>query len=481
MITKTAYLSYLHCAKRFWLEEEGSQRAEAPDPVIRRRMREGTKVGRLARSWFPGGWLIPFNAQTEEVARRTAQALAEGETTLFEAAFVAGDLLIKADILQRMADGWHLIEVKATNSVKEEHVPDVAFQLFMIQQAGLDPAQASVMHLNRECRAPDLDDLFITEDVWAAAQEILPQVAEDVAEMRRIVELPEAPAVEIGRFCSKRGKCPFYDICWQGIQGLTLFDIPRLNAAKEQQLRGMDVLYLADIPPDFPLTVKQWEFVDFFVEEKGSIDKAAIQAALDGLQYPLYFFDFETIGHAVPVYDGMAPYQQTPFQYSCHVLQEDGTLSHHEYLHTEPGDPRPALLKALLDDIGPTGHIIVYYAPFERGKLQDLAQAFPEHDGRLQELVDRLWDQLLIFKKHYRHYAFGKSNSLKSVLPVVVPGLSYEGLPVTNGLMAQVAWEEMMAATDGEEKERLAGNLLAYCKLDTLAMVEMHQVLASLA
>jgi hypothetical protein len=429
------------------------------------------------------------------MARLTAQALAEGETTLFEATFIADGLLIKADILQRVEEGWHLMEVKATNSVKEAHVPDVAFQLFVIRQAGLDPARASVMHLNRECRAPDLDDLFITEDVWAAAQEILPQVAADVAEMRRIIDLPEAPVVEIGRFCTKSSICPFaevcrgfrhfvgtlYDTCWQGIQGLTLFDIPRLNAAKEQQLRAMDVLYLADVPQDFPLTAKQREFVDFFVGEKISIDKAAIQEALDGLQYPLYFFDFETIDHAVPIYDGMAPYQQTPFQYSCHVLQEDGTLTHHEYLHPEPGDPRPALLEALLGDIGPTGHIIVYHAPFERGKLQDLAQAFPEHDGRLQELVDRLWDQLLIFRKHYRHYAFGKSNSLKSVLPVVVPGLSYEGLPIPNGTMAQVAWEEMIAATDEEEKERLAAELLEYCRLDTLAMVEMHKVLAGLA
>ena len=480
MITKTAYLSYLHCAKRFWLEEHEPLRAEAPDPVVQRRMREGTKAGRLARGWFPGGWLIPYNAQPEEMARRTAQALAEGETTLFEATFIAGDLLIKADILQWREEGWHLMEVKATNSVKEAHVPDVAFQLFVIRQAGLDPARASVMHLNRECRAPDLDDLFITEDVWAAAQGILSQVEADVAEMRRIIDMPQAPAVEIGRFCSKGGKCPFYDTCWQGIEGLTLFDVPRLNAAKEEQLRAMDVLYLADIPPDFPLTAKQREFVDFFVGEKISIDKAAIQEALDGLQYPLYFFDFETIDHAVPIYDGMTPYQQAPFQYSCHVLQEDGTVSHREYLHTKPGDPRPALLEALLGDIGPTGHIIVYYAPFERGKLQDLAQAFPEHDGRLQELVDRLWDQLLIFKKHYRHYAFGKSNSLKSVLPVVVPELSYEGLPIPSGLMAQVAWEEMMAATDDKEKERLAGDLLEYCKLDTLAMVEMHQVLAEL-
>ena len=195
---------------------------------------------------------------------------------------------------------------------------------------------------------------------------------------------------------------------------------------------------------------------------------------------PLYFFDFETISYAVPVFDGTAPYQQAPFQYSCHVLQEDGTLTHHEYLHTEPGDPRPALLEALLGDIGPTGQLIVYYAPFEKGILQGLAQAFPEHGSRLQDMIDRLWDQLLVFKKHYRHYAFGKSNSLKSVLPVVVTGLSYEGMAISNGLLAQVAWEEMIATADDAQKQQLADDLLKYCHLDTLAMVEIHQVLTGL-
>ncbi len=342
----------------------------------------------------------------------------------------------------------------------------------------LSATQTGIMHLNRECRAPDLDDLFITEDVWQDVQALLPQVADDSAEMKRILEMPQAPVVPIGRYCFKPDKCPFYDLCWQGIDGPTIFNIPRLNAAKEEALRAMDILYLADIPPDFPLTAKQREFVDFYLGDTVAIDHAAIQEALDGLQYPLYFFDFETIGYAVPLFDGTTPYQQTPFQFSCHVLQEDGTLAHHEYLHTQADDPRPALLAALLESVGPTGHIIVYNAPFERGILQGLAQSFPQHGPRLQAMIDRLWDQLLIFRNHYQHYAFGGSNSLKAVLPVLVPELSYNNLAVGDGLLAQVVWEEMIAMPYGPEKERLVSDLLAYCHLDTLAMVEIHRVLS---
>ena len=385
MITKSAYLSYLQCAKRFWLEAQFPQQTGPPDPVAQRRMREGTKVGRLARGWIPGGWLIPYQPQPAEMARLTMEALADRETTLFEATFLANELLIKADILRRVEEAWHLIEVKATTSVKKEHLPDIAFQLHVIQEAGFSAAQTGIMHLNRECRAPDLDDLFITEDVWQEVQELLPQVADDSAEMKRILEMPQAPVVPIGRYCFKPDKCPFYDLCWQGIEGPTIFNIPRLNAAKEEALRAMDILYLADIPPDFPLTAKQREFVDFYLGDTVAIDHAAIQEALDGLQYPLYFFDFETIGYAVPLFDGTTPYQQTPFQFSCHVLQEDGTLAHHEYLHTQADDPRPALLAALLESVGPTGHIIVYNAPFERGILQGLAESFPQHGPRLQD------------------------------------------------------------------------------------------------
>ena len=134
----------------------------------------------------------------------------------------------------------------------------------------------------------------------------------------------------------------------------------------------------------------------------------------------------------------------------------------------------------MLDCIGPNGSIIVYYAPFERGRLRKLAAAFPQPATRLNDIADRLWDQLDIFKKHYRHYRFGKSNSLKSVLPVVVPELIYAALDVQNGTEVQVVWEQMVVEEDSAEKERLSRHLLAYCALDTFAMVRMHEVLLGL-
>jgi hypothetical protein len=481
MITKTAYLSYSHCSKRFWLAQHRPYLATPPDPAAQRRLQAGQEVDRLAREQFPDGTHIPYRPHPEDMTPLTEQAIADGAKSLFQATFSVEDLLIKADILTRTEAGWHLIEVKSTTRVKEEeHLPDIAFQLYVLQKAGLNVTLASVMHLNRVCRYPELTNLFTLTNVTEKAQDLLPLVEAGVAIMRHILRQLKPPDVGIGRFCTRPYACPFYDQCWRNVDGLTIYDIARLGAQKEHKLQSDGILYLPDIPYDFPLTTSQRAFVGSITQEQVNIDRNAIQGALNGLDYPLYFLDFETIDHAIPVYSGCSPYQQVPFQYSCHVLLADGTLSHHEYLHTEAGDPRPALAEALLQDVGQMGHVIAYYAPFERRIIRELVEALPEHTDRLLNIANRLWDQLDIFKRHYRHHAFGKSNSLKSVLPVVVPELSYEPLAVQDGPQAQAVWEQMIASENHAERERLAIRLREYCHLDTLAMVEIHRALSSL-
>jgi hypothetical protein len=161
-------------------------------------------------------------------------------------------------------------------------------------------------------------------------------------------------------------------------------------------------------------------------------------------------------------------------------LTDDGNLTHYDFLHTTGDDPRRPLVESLLDHIGPTGHLVAYNISFERRILQQLAHQFPQYAGRLHDMADRLWDQLAIFRQHYQHHGFTRSNSLKAVLPMVVPELSYRSLAVQDGTQAQVVWEEMIASTDASEKKQIATQLRNYCHLDTLAMVEIHQALSRL-
>ncbi|MFQ5420687.1 MAG: DUF2779 domain-containing protein, partial [Anaerolineae bacterium] len=451
-----------------------------------RRLSAGQEVDVRA----PDGRLTPYRPHPEDMAPLTAHAIADGVETLFQAAFAIDDLLVKVDVLQKTATstklstsvGWHLIEVKSSAKYKpKEHLPDVAFQVYVLRQAGLNIAQASLMHLNSDCRAPDLSNLFTLTDITDEANDFLPQLETDVAAIRQLMAGNDAPDVGIGRHCTRPYTCLFYDHCWHDVAGLTIYDIPRLNAKKERPLQDAGVLYLADIPADYPLTATQRAFVNFIVQEQINVDRAAIQQELDDLEYPLYFFDFETIDYAIPRFDGCKPYQQVPFQYSCHILQADGTLTHYDYLHTDRDNPQRPLAEALLTHIGETGRLIAYNIPFERGVLRHLAAQFPEYADRLTSMADRLWDQLPIFRRHYRDYRFGKSNSLKSVLPVMAPELSYKLLDVQNGTQAQAVWEEMIGEGDTAVKAQLADQLRAYCHLDTLAMVEIHRMLVALS
>jgi hypothetical protein len=479
LLTKTAYLTYGQCGKALWLSEQEPHLARPPDPATQRRLRTGQAVDKLARQQFPDGRLIPYRAQPAEMAALTAEALAQGRRTLFQATFLVDDLLVKVDILQPTAAGWQLIEVKSTTSYKpEEHLPDVAFQLYVLQRAGLTVSGVQLLHLNRECRYPDLSNLFTSVDLTAAAAALLPDLAADVAMMRSLLAGADSPAVAVGRHCTRPRECAFHAHCWQDVDGWTIYDIPYLKQPVEQQLEADGIFYVADIPPGRALGERRaTAFVNRINQKEKRLDRPAIRAELERLVYPLYFFDFETIDYAVPIYDGCRPYQQTPFQYSCHVLTADGRLSHYDYLHTGADDPRPALVASLLNDIGPEGHLVVYHAPFERGILQELAAQFPAQADRLLAMAGRLWDQLVLCRQHVHHYGFGNSYSLKSVLPVMAPKLGYDALAVQNGAQAQVVWEEMIQTAATAVKERLATQLREYCHLDTLAMVAIHRAL----
>ncbi|MDA0244593.1 MAG: DUF2779 domain-containing protein [Chloroflexi bacterium] len=461
MLTKTHYLAYRQCPKQLWLALHQPHLATPPTPLQQHALQIGQDVDQHARAFMP------------------ATAEPQFQTTL-----TADDLLIRTDILLPHPEGGtHLIEVKATSRYKPaEHLPDIAFQLHVARLAGLEVRQVSLMHLNPACRAPDLSNLFVITDLTAEAEQQQAQIALDVAEMRRIAAETTPPDIFIGKQCQKKSDpCAFVPHCWQNPNDITVYDIPHLSKQNEEALRQGQIVQLADIPTQVHLTELQSKFVAFHRQQEVEINRPAIQAELTQLDYPLHFFDFETISLAIPTHAGTTPYQQLPFQYSCHILHADGTLEHRQFLHTTAADPRPTLVAQLVHDIQPEGHIVVYSKQFERERLRELAVAFPEYTAELESIIGRLWDQLVLIRNHYHHPRFNGSNSLKSVLPVLVPHLTYKTLGVQNGGQAQATWAKLIASPDTAERTHLADQLLAYCHLDTLAMVEIHKHLLAMS
>jgi hypothetical protein len=471
-------MSGLQCRKRLWYEiNQPAQRG--PIGLTQQRITDqGDEVGRHARRRFPDGRLI--EATGSRALKATQAAIAEGATCLFEAAFAFDDILIRCDILQRNPDHtWTLIEVKSSTSVKPEHYWDAAIQTYVLTGVGLEIRRVQLMYLNnQDCYHPDLSNLFVLQDMTAELTPLLRQVAHHKQGFLNILAAADAPEQPIGQHCHQPHPCPFKENCWHQVPQASIFTIPRLHWDKKTALIEQGIVAIADLPPTLKLSQTQQAYVETVQRNQPVIDRVAIAARLAELTYPIHFFDFETLNPAIPRFDGMKPHEHLPFQYSCHILHPDGRLEHHEYLQTETTDPRLPLIQALISHIGPVGSVVAYQTAFEASVLKKLAASFSQYHEPLLSICSRLWDQHDIFKYHYRHPAFLGKTSIKKVLPVVVPSLSYDCLEIRQGDEAQTVWEVMLQTTNAVHKQRLIDHLKAYCKLDTQAMLEIHQVLS---
>ena len=162
---------------------------------------------------------------------------------------------------------------------------------------------------------------------------------------------------------------------------------------------------------------------------------------LNDLEYPRYFLDFECIQFAIPVWVGTRPYQQIPFQFSCHIERVQHKTEHEEFLDVTGLDPRRQFAETLLTTCGDRGPVIVYNQSFEKRIIKELAEQFDDLAEALLSINARIFDLLPIVKNHYYHPDMKGSWSIKKVLPCLVPELSYEALgKVQDGTQAQQAY-----------------------------------------
>jgi hypothetical protein len=484
-LSKSKYLVALQCEKRLWLEVNRRDLLPPIPPVRQRVFDQGHEVGRLARGQFPEGILIDDTLpKWDDAVAATAAALDAGATTVFEPSFSFGDTIARADAMVKLSDGsFDLTEVKSTTGSKPEHVFDLAVQAWVYEGCGLRIAHAFLMHLNKKCRHPDLSNLFAVDDLTDGMRRHIAEVPANIARFKAVLDSEAEPARRLGSHCSSPYECSFFGYCsklWN-VPEPSVFNIPHLGAEKRDELIERGILGIEDIPADADIGSQGARFVQLHLSQSKKVDKPAIARWIEELAYPLWFIDFETDSPAVPRFEGLGPYGTVPFQFSLHVMHADGTVAEAPgYLHLDADDPRPGIAGALLEQIGPEGSLIAYNASFERRVIGQLATFLPPLAKRLQALQPRFADLLDVFRNHYIDPAFGGSNSIKRVLPVICPDLGYDGLEVRNGEEAQAIWSKLISSTDEAERSALAKGLRAYCGLDTFAMVRLFQFLKAL-
>lgn len=476
-LTTAQYLDGIHCLKRLWYKEKHPEKAPSPSLYQQRLLDEHEAVKTLAYSYFPAG--VPIEAEAPDVAvRHTQIAMRRGESCLFNAAFRSNGTFVRCDILQKYGNGWRIIDIRASKKFKKEYLLNLALQKYILDTCHIPISATHLILLNDACVYPDLSNLFVGEDVTGAVNLLEQRVPDYLSTFNTIRKRDTEPSVLIGKsLCNRPDRCAFKAPCWAFVPKNSVFTIPKITDPEATALAENGIFRLSDLPADFSLTPAQRIYVDSVLENKPAIDRVAIRQVLATLQYPIHFLDFEADRPAIPRFDGFKVHEEFPFQYSCHVLHADGAVTHHEYLHTDTTDPRPLLLKSLLSHISDRGSIVVYNLSFERRILINLAASFPEYASTLQSIIERLWDQLTVLRKHYEHPDFCGSKSLKSVLPVLVPSLSYKTLDIQEGGDAPAVWNLMLSANSETEKQEWHRRLRAYCKLDTLAMVEIYKVL----
>jgi len=487
-LSKSSFIRGLQCDKSLYLYKHHYKLKDPTPSSLQAVFDQGTSIGLLAQELFPYGVdASPENHyKMVESVGKTLDFISQGQTIIYEATFLYDDVLAALDILVNDENGWKAYEVKSSTKVSDTYVKDAAIQYYTIKNSGIDLKDISIVYINNQYVKNgeiDINELFMVESVYDQVLEFLPRIPNEVRRLKDVIESPDIPSVDIGPHCSDPYDCDFKGTCWKHIPEYSVFDISRLNKDKKFDLYKQGIISLnqidlgqTDLNPNQVLQVQS--------ELSGSvhIDLNEIRNFTNGLNYPLYFLDFETIGPAIPIYNGSRPYEQLVFQYSLHIRETPTSeIEHREYLADPTEDPRVGFIEQLIQDCDSKGDILVYNIGFERGKINGLIEAFPQYILELSGIVGRLKDLMTPFQQKWYYTPEMKgSYSIKSVLPALIPELSYNDLEIKDGGTASNTFLSIVNGTFQGDLQVARKQLLEYCKLDTYAMVKILEKLTQI-
>ncbi len=481
-LSKSRVMAGRQCELRLWNEVYHRDLATPTSAATQAIFDQGHEVGILAQRRHPGGVvaMTDHREQDSAIARTRALMADPSMPAIFEAAFRHQGVFVSADLLVRSRDGWDLVEVKSTSHAKPEQAWDAAVQRWVLTGQGVDIRRAGVLTLNTayvyEGGELDVQRLFRLHDFSDQAQQRADEIGAQVAGFQAMLAREDAPAILPGPQCHTPYPCPYFAHCTRNEPSHEnpLTDLNGIHKKKVAALKRRGLERIEDLTDNESLSALQARIRECVRTGEPWISPS-LGSELDRFIHPIHHLDFETVMPAIPQFPGTRPFQTVPIQWSCHREEADGSLTHHEFL-SDGVDPQRRFAESLLAALGETGSICIY-SHYENRILRELAEALPDLAPRLLALIQRTVDLQPIVKNHYYHPAFHGSFSIKDVLPVLVPRMSYEGLEVGDGIAAQIAFQRMLRSGDAQERADLRTNLLTYCALDTLAMVEVRKAL----
>jgi hypothetical protein len=489
-LSKSKFISGIQCSKKLYFDVNRKDLKPEITDAQQARFDVGHEIGRLAQAVFPNGndATHDFNNDWGLAIKRTTEWLVAGVNIIYEASFSHSGAFAALDILHHTGGESWAIEVKSSAELKDYHFTDAAFQYWVMNQCGKAPDRFFLMHINKNYikrGAIDPNQLFTKTDITQKIIELQNSIETELKSMQNMLMRAEEPDISIGKQCSQPFECPYKSHCWSHIPEHSVFELFHASG-KDWELYEKGIIHLADIPLTQKLNKRQQLQINGIKYDQGHTDILGIGAFLSRLSYPLHFFDFETLSPAIPLLDDTHPFEKIPFQYSLHIIDAPGAEPiHREFLaHPEDFtnntslDPREQLLKQLVGDIEPKGSVIAYYAPFERGILNQLRKMFPQYAVFIENIIARMDDLYEPFNQGLRYEPLmGNSASIKSVLPALAPEFSYKNLEVNNGNQASTLYLQKILCNVNDDWELTRNDLLKYCERDTEGMVILHEKL----
>jgi CRISPR/Cas system-associated exonuclease Cas4 (RecB family) len=491
-LSKSKLLAYRQCPKRLWLEIHHPELRE-DSPAARASQEIGHTVGEIARKIYDpqdeGVFLDLNEIDLSELLTRSETLCRSGRGPIFEAGFSANGALSIADVMLPVKDGrkraWRMVEVKSSTELKDYHRDDAAIQAYITRSAGVPLQSIAIAHIDRTWTYPgkgDYQGLLTEHDITEEAFDRGAEVAGWIESALTVARKRKEPAITTGAQCKKPYPCGYMEYCL-GQEPQPKYPaswLPRMQSKALKELLADGVTDMRDVPDDL-LNDLQLRVKSCTLKNKVFFDAEGAADDLAPYRLPAYFLDFETIQFAVPIWKGLHPYDQVPFQFSLHRLSRTGKLEHREFLDLSGKDPSPKLAAALVEACGERGPIFVYNASFETSRIREMGERFPKLRKSLTALNKRIVDLLPITRARYYHPSQQGSWSIKAVLPAIAPTITYDQLDgVRDGGMAMEAYQEAVSKTCAvDRKTQIASQLLKYGSLDTMAMIEIWKYFAT--
>ena len=472
-LTKSLILSGLQCPKRLHQQVHHPERANQTISLEELYV-TGRRLEEILHNLFADG--IKVDATSIESAIQFTQKFMSSSPSapLFEATFLYKEVLVRVDALIPVEYGFCLIECKSSTKLKPNHIQDSAVQHWVLERLGFKVAKVEVALIDGEFVYIDKDNyinLLRFEEVTDECSALQPQIEVWVEEQKTILSTKE-PCTEPGRQCRNPYKCEFLSHCLSQLPDDHVFYLPGHKKSLMEYIEPLGINRIKNIPEGSPLSIDQQRMVE--VMNTGVTElKPDAGEYLKSLDYPRYFIDFETVAFAIPVWKNTRPYEALPFQWSCHIEHEDGSLEHKEFLDTSGYPPMRAFCEGLLNLLKTQGPILVY-SSYERTQLRKLVERFLDLADELEHIVQRLIDLKEVIKPCYLHPDMNGSWSIKAVLPTIAPDLNYKLLGIQDGMEAQQSYMKIIGGgLTCDEQEETERQLREYCKLDSLAMLRL--------